>query len=103
MLSHFNLFKNTIGLIVRTHHFERDWKGFDSSIILDSEYAPHLHKYEENVFGNHVFRALYEKKHVVYAIDKEHRLILLRAFSNFKEYCKFLDDKHEIKRLIDHV
>jgi mRNA-degrading endonuclease RelE of RelBE toxin-antitoxin system len=55
-----------------------------------------LHKFEENVDGNLVFRAKKEDKHFVYCVDKNTRLIFLRVFKNFKEYGKFLEDKKTI-------
>jgi mRNA-degrading endonuclease RelE of RelBE toxin-antitoxin system len=62
-----------------------------------------LHKFEENVDGCLVFRAKKEGTHIVYCIDKEMQLIFLRAFSNYKEYGKFLEDKKRLKKLISHI
>ena len=95
---HFEQFKPSIKEIILTHHFKKDLPDFDTSLITDSkhEHFTRLHKYEENIEGNHIFRALKDKVHIVYAIDKSHRLIFLRAFHNFKEYGKFLENKKQI-------
>jgi hypothetical protein len=88
--------------VLVTRHFLRDLPGFDVSLVLDGrhEHFHHLHKFEENIDGNHIFRALLDKTHIVYVIDKDHRLIFLRAFANFKEYERFLDDKKTIASMI---
>ena len=62
-----------------------------------------LHKFEENVDGYLIFRAKKEGTHIVYCVDKEMQLIFLRAFSNYKEYGKFLEDKKRLKKLISHI
>jgi mRNA-degrading endonuclease RelE of RelBE toxin-antitoxin system len=62
-----------------------------------------LHKFEENIDGYLIFRAKKEGTHIVYCVDKERQLIFLRAFKNYKEYGKFLEDKKEIKKLIAHA
>lgn len=100
MMDHFHQFD--IKEVLTTHHFHRDAHGFDTDAITKSD-STHLHKYEENIEGNHIFRALIEHVHYVYAIDRDHRLIFLRAFHNFKEYKKFLEDKHEILKLLQSV
>jgi len=90
--------------IVITKHFLKDFPGFDVSLITDCkhEYFKELHKFEEIINGNHIFRALKNKIHILYAIDKNYRLIFLRAFKNFNEYKKFLEDKKEIRKVIDN-
>ncbi len=62
-----------------------------------------LHKFEENVDGNLIFRAKKEGMHVVYCINKNMEIGFLRAFRNYKEYGKFLEDKGEIKRMISNL
>jgi len=62
-----------------------------------------LHKFEENVNGNLVFRAKRDNIHVVYCVDKRRQIIFLRAFRNYSEYAKFLEDKKEIERMIPHA
>ncbi len=104
-MDHFDQLKEGITEVVITKHFKRDSHDFDVSTIIDSDHEgfTHLHKYEENISGSHVFRALKDGTHYVYAIDRGHRLIFLRAFSNFREYCKFLDDKKAIEKMIEQV
>jgi len=99
-MDHFHQFN--IRDIVITKHFHRDCPDFDISIITDSKYeqCTHLHKYEENVDGNHIFRALVDHVHIVYAVTSEHDLIFLRGFKNFKEYKKFLENRKSILHLI---
>jgi len=62
-----------------------------------------LHKFEENVDGYLIFRAKKEGTHIVYCVDKKMQLIFLRAFRNYKEYGKFLEDKKKLKKLILHI
>jgi len=103
MENHFEQLRDLIKDIIITKHFSRDLPNFDINLIVDSkhEHFTHLHKYEENIEGNHIFRALKDKIHIVYAVDKQHRLIFLRAFHNFKEYIKFLDNKKQILDMIN--
>ena len=102
---HFEQFKPSIKEVIITKHFKRDFPDFDTDLILDSkhEHFTRLHKYEENIEGNHIFRALKDKIHIVYAIDKSHNLIFLRVFHNFKEYMKFLDNKKIILKMIKSI
>ena len=59
-----------------------------------------MHKLEANIDGNLIFRAKREGVHMVYAVDKQLRVVFLRAFRNYSEYGKFLEDKQEIKKMI---
>jgi hypothetical protein len=100
----------SIKSIVVSRHFAGDLKNekeMNSIIkeVLDcSDLAfTELHKFEENIDGNLVFRAKKEGLHLVYCVDKKMRIIFLRAFRNFSEYGRFLEDKKEIKRIIVHV
>jgi len=103
--NHFEQFRPLINKVIKTRHFERDLPNFDTDLILDSkhEHFTRLHKYEENIEGNHIFRALKDKIHIVYAVDKNHNLIFLRAFHNFREYMKFLDNKKIILEIIELI
>ena len=89
--------------IIISKHFKKDAPGFDVNPIIDCqhEYFVRLHKFEETIDGNHIFRALKRKTHIVYAIDKNYRLIFLRTFDNFKAYKKFLEDKKKIVNMIE--
>lgn len=97
MTDHWSLLRPHITETVTSHHFNRDMPDFEARLILDSEHEhfTHLHKFEENVDGRHIFRALQGHMHIVYAVDGK-RLVLLRAFKNFKEYKKFLENKRAI-------
>jgi hypothetical protein len=92
---HFQEMRPKVKEILISGHFQRDLPGFDTSLIMDCkhEYFTRLHKFEEKIEGNYIFRAVYEGKHIVYSIDKGNRMIFLRAFSNFKEYKKYLENK----------
>jgi hypothetical protein len=100
--SHFQHLRPQITEVLATKHFRRDAPDFDTSLVVDCRYQHFtiLHRLEENIRGNHVFRALHNHRHIVYAVDKKHRLIFLRAFYNFKQYEKFLDNK---KRILDMI
>jgi len=100
---HFQKIRPHIREAIASKHFLRDAPDFDAKLLLDCEhqYFTHLHKFEETVNGNHVFRALWQGKHIVYAVDTENRLVLLRAFDNTKTYKKFLDDKKKLLELLE--
>jgi mRNA-degrading endonuclease RelE of RelBE toxin-antitoxin system len=97
------------GVIVSKHFIKdlKDQKKITSIIqnILDcaSSNFIELHKFEEHINGNLVFRAKTKKVHIVYFIDKHLRILFLRAFNNYKQYKKFLDNKHEIRHMIPPV
>jgi mRNA-degrading endonuclease RelE of RelBE toxin-antitoxin system len=96
--------------IVVTKHFFKDLKDPEEakSVIKDVLDCSNidfyeLHKFEEHIDGNMIFRAKKEKMHIVYCVDRNMRIIFLRVFSNFKEYEKFLENKKEIINLILHA
>lgn len=102
--NHFSEIRPSISEVIISHHFKKDFDEYESIVkdILDCAHANfiELHKFEEHINGNRIFRAKKEKIHFLYAIDKQKRLIFLRAFKNFKEYTKFLENKKEITRMI---
>ena len=100
--SYFHELKPLIKEVLITKHFQKTAPDFDIQKVVDSrhEFFTHLHKFEETIEGNHIFRALEKKTHLVYVVDTNHRLIFLSGFSNFKEYKKFLEDK---KRILDMI
>jgi len=107
--SHFMAVRPNIKSVVVTKHFAKDIKDADEvqsivQAVLDCSNADfyELHKFEEHIAGNMIFRAKKEGMHIVYCVDKNRRIIFLRAFRNFKEYKRFLDDKKEIQNLIIH-
>jgi mRNA-degrading endonuclease RelE of RelBE toxin-antitoxin system len=100
----------SLKILVISRHFIRDLKGkeeVDSIVngVLDCSNVDfnELHKFEEDIDGNLIFRAKKGDIHIVYCVDKKMRIIFLRAFRNFSEYGRFLEDKKEIKRMIVHV
>jgi hypothetical protein len=41
--------------------------------------------------------------HLVYCVDKQMRIIFLRAFKNYSEYSKFLEDKREVMKVLSRL
>ena len=104
-LLHFEQLRPLIRESEITTHFKRDvgGRGKAAAIALDVLNSNHegfeeLHKYEEQIHGNHVFRAKINGDHIVYTVTKDNRLVFLRAFKNFKDYKKFLD--HDLRKLL---
>ena len=107
--SHFMSVRPHIKSVVITKHFFKDIKDAEEvqSIVedvLDCSNADsyELHKFEEHIAGNMIFRAKKEGTHIVYCVDRNMRIMFLRAFRNFKEYERFFEDKKEIRNLIIH-
>ncbi len=88
--------------VVVSKAFERDYPGFDPGLVLECSHMHFrkLHKFEENIKGNMVFRALVGHTHIVYCVDSLHRLIFLRAFANFELYKHFLSDHKKVLHII---
>jgi mRNA-degrading endonuclease RelE of RelBE toxin-antitoxin system len=108
--SEFMMVRPLIKEVAISRHFVRDLKDSEemNSIIKDVLDCSHLeftelHKFEENLNGNLIFRAKKEGTHIVYCVDKKLRIIFLRAIKNYTEYKKFLEDKKEIKKMISHA
>jgi mRNA-degrading endonuclease RelE of RelBE toxin-antitoxin system len=105
--NHFKTVRPSIKAGVISKHFTRDLKNEETvaSMIKDIldcanlEFSE-LHKFEANIDGNLIFRARKEGMHIVYAVDKNTRIVFLRAFRNFSEYKRFLDDKKAIKKML---
>lgn len=96
--------------VVVTKRFFKDFgdtdgaKAYVSQILACSNVDFHeMHKYELNVDGNLIFRAKKERVHMVYAVDNNLRLVFMRAFRNYSEYGKFLEDRREIKRALSRA
>jgi mRNA-degrading endonuclease RelE of RelBE toxin-antitoxin system len=107
--SHFMAVRPLIKAAVVSRHFIKDLKDEEemNSIVKDILDCSNidffeLHKFEENIDGNLIFRAKKARIHIVYAIDKQMRIVFLRAFKNYSEYGKFLEDKKEIEKMILH-
>jgi mRNA-degrading endonuclease RelE of RelBE toxin-antitoxin system len=108
--SHFMAIRPLIKSVVVSKHFIRDLKDEEkiNSIIKNILDCSHLefnelHKFEENINGNLIFRAKKEHLHIVYCIDQKKRIVFLRAMKNFTEYKKFLEKKKEIKKMIESL
>jgi hypothetical protein len=101
--SHFRNLRNTVSDYVISKHLERDIENYQDIVnkIISCSTADffELHKFEEKIGDASIFRAKMNKIHIVYAVHNE-KLIFLRAFKNFKEYKKFLEDKKEIREMI---
>ncbi len=105
--SHFMTVRPLLRSIVVSKRFLKDLGSEDETRllvrdILDCSNADftELHKFEENVDGNMIFRAKKAGVHFVYCVDQKMRIIFMRAFRNYSEYAKFLENKKEIKKMI---
>jgi len=105
--NHFMELRPSLKEIIVSKHFKRDLKDEEKikSIIKNILDCSHmefteLHKFEENIEGNLLFRAKKGNLHIVYCVDKLNRIIFLRAIRNFDEYRRFLEDKKELKLMI---
>ena len=108
--SHFMAVRPNLRGVVVTKRFFKDLKNEEKAKeivrdVLDCSNADfyELHKFEEHAAGCMVFRAKKEGMHIVYCVDKNMRIIFMRAFKNFKDYEKFLDDKKELTKAIIHT
>ena len=108
--SHFMSVRPFIKSMVVSKHFPKDLRDEEEvkSIVNDvldctNIDLQELHKFEENIDGNLIFRAKKSGIHIVYCVDKKMRIIFMRAFKNYSEYAKFLEDKKEIKKMIARV
>ena len=105
--SHFMRVRPLIKEVIISKHFRRDMRDDEKtdSLVKDILDCSHmefheLHKFEENIEDNLIFRAKKDKKHIVYCVTKDRKMIFLRAISNYDEYKKFLEDKKKIKKMI---
>jgi mRNA-degrading endonuclease RelE of RelBE toxin-antitoxin system len=105
--SHFRTIRPLIKSVAISRHFFRDLKDkeeVDSIVsgVLDCSNIDfsELHKFEEDIDGDLVFRAKKGRIHIVYGVDKKMRIIFLRAFRNYSEYGNFLKNRKEIKEMI---
>lgn len=92
------------GSLISNTFDEDDHSVIDDILECSNMHHTELHKYEKRVDGNLIFRAKVNSVHIVYAIDKERKLILfLRSFGNFVKYKKFLEDDKEIIKTISRM
>lgn len=108
--SHFMAVRPWLKTLVISRHFIRDLKDKEEvnsivSGVLNCSNVDfnELHKFEEDIDGNLVFRAKRDGVHILYCVDKKKRIIFLRAFKNYNEYGNFLEDKKRIRRMIAHI
>ena len=108
--SHFMEVRPMIKDVIVSKHFVKDFKDEEKmnaiiKSILDCSHMEfnELHKFEENINGNLVFRAKKESLHIVYCVDKDMRILFLRAIKNFEEYKKFIENKKEIVMMIESL
>jgi len=97
------------GVIV-SKHFMRDFKDKDKmnnvvNGILDCSGLEfnELHKFEEKVDGTLIFRAKKDDSHILYCVDRRMRIVFLRAIGNFAEYKRFLDDRKQLRRIVEEL
>lgn len=105
--SHFMKVRPLIKEVIISKHFKRDMKDeqeMESLIkkILDCSHMEfhELHKFEENIDDNLIFRAKKENMHILYCVTKERNIVFLRAIRNYDEYKRILEDKNLLKKLI---
>jgi len=108
--SHFMKVRPMIKDVLVSKHFVKDFKDEEKmnaiiKSILDCSHMEfnELHKFEENINGNLIFRAKKENLHIVYCVDKNMRILFLRTIKNFEEYKKFIENKKEIVIMIESL
>ncbi len=108
--SHFKMVRPSLKTLVISSHFVRDLKDKEErnsivSGVLNCSNVDfnELHKFEEHIDGDLIFRAKKGGIHIVYCVDKKMRIVFLRAFRNYTEYGNFLNDRKEIKKMIASV
>jgi mRNA-degrading endonuclease RelE of RelBE toxin-antitoxin system len=107
--NHFRAIRPKITSIIVTKNFKRDFKddGKAESIIRKIMECSNLdfselHKFEEKIGNNLIFRAKEGDLHIVYGIGSNNRIVFLRAIRNFNDYKKFLANKTGIVTLIQN-
>jgi hypothetical protein len=108
--SHFMTVRPNLSDVVVSRRFFKDIKDREvaESIVKDILDCSNLdfselHRFEMNVDGNMIFRAKKDRAHIVYCVDKKLRIIFLRAFKNYGEYKRFLEQGKEVKRMIERL
>ena len=108
--SHFMFVRPLLKEVIISNHFKRDLKDEEeiNSIIKNILDCAHLefnelHKFEEKIDGTLIFRARKENLHILYCVDKSMRIVFLRAIRNFDEYKRILENKKEIKTMIESL
>ena len=106
--SHFMEVRPLIKDVIVSKHFRRDIKDEEkiNSIIrsiLDCSHMEfhEMHKFEENIDDNLIFRARKRGAHIVYCVTKDRRLLFLRLIKNYDQYKKLLEDKGMLRKMIE--
>ena len=107
--NHFASLRPNVKEAIASKRFLRDVKDEEEatsiiSSILDCSHIDfaELHKFEETIDKATIFRAKSGNFHIVYCIMGE-RIIFLRRVENFEEYKKFIDNKKEIKNMLEKL
>jgi mRNA-degrading endonuclease RelE of RelBE toxin-antitoxin system len=108
--SHFMAVRPHITSVVVSKRFFKDMRDIEEAKelvrdVLDcvnTDFSE-LHKFEQHVADCMIFRAKKKGMHIVYCVDKNMRIIFMRVFKNFQQYEKFLDDKKEIRNIVQHT
>ncbi|MFH1229767.1 MAG: hypothetical protein V1678_05085 [Candidatus Aenigmatarchaeota archaeon] len=108
--SHFMELRPLIKEVILSKHFSRDMKDEEKTESLIREVldcsqieSNELHKFEEKISGNSIFRAKKHGVHIVYCVDTDFRIVFLRAIKNYEDYKKFLEDKKEIETMVESL
>ena len=105
--SHFKQLQPSIKEYKISKHFPRDIKNSDEIIksILSCEHScfTELHKFEKKIDDLTIFRAKIDGVHIVYAINSKKMMFFLRAFKNFSDYSRFLENNKEIENMANSL
>jgi hypothetical protein len=105
--SHFKQLQPSIREYKISKHFPKDIKNSEEIMknILACEHTcfSELHKFEKKIDDLTIFRAKIDGAHIVYAINSKKVLFFLRAFENFRDYTKFLENDKQIKNMADSL
>lgn len=104
--SHFKNLRSHISGYKISKHLAKELEDHQEIIpkilACETECFSELHKFEEKIGGIYIFRAKIDKVHIVYAVDTK-TVLFLRAFKNFNDYTRFLEDKKGIIKLINSM
>ncbi len=108
MKNRFEQLKPAIKGYAITSHFKRDVGSIEKATaivieVLESKESEQMHKFEELIEENLIFRAKIQGVHIVYVLTPSQRLVFLRAFKNFKSYEHFLADKQALLSAIEYA
>ena len=108
--SEFVAIRPLIKSVIISKHFMRDFKDknkmnavVNGILNCSSLEFNELHKFEGRVNGTLIFRAKKDDLHILYCVDKKMRIVFLRAIGNFTEYKRFLDDRKELRRIVEEL